>query len=108
MGEHIPGHMVCPHEDASEAERNRFVANVSRMLTSMEPKFISYKSGPVTFDSAVFQPLWRGLDKPHPLTELRDRAEAAIKKQSDKFKELGIVRRIAAMNAVRTMRAHRA
>ena len=68
----------------------------------MDPHFYSYKSGALTFDSAVFQHLSRFVERmPKALVAL---ADAEVHKNHDGNKSMGVIRKLAAMLAVRTSR----
>lgn len=80
--------------------REVYRMGVSLLMTQMRPTFYTYKSGMLTFDSAVFDPPWGVVPDAVDFT-LIDNAWA---QREQSFSEPGLVRRLAAMLAVRTMR----
>jgi hypothetical protein len=87
-------------EQQDEYLQSMWFIFANRIFDAMRPTFFSYKSGPLTFDSAVFQHIARNLDKA-PLAVQR----ILNKEAAEKFvPDPAITRKISAMLAVRTMR----
>jgi hypothetical protein len=92
-------------EPSDEAAHNEFNAAVGLILGTMRPRFFSYRSGNLVFDSAVFQSHSRGLDKaPGQMEAAKARAEAEIAENVALNRPPELVRKIAATLAVRTRR----
>ena len=91
-----------PEPDREGRAEPEFAALCSLAYSGMSPKLFTYRSGLLTFDSAVFQPKWNSWEKA-PL-ELQRAAEADIVEVSEKYSVPSLRRRIAAMLAVRTQR----
>lgn len=95
-------------EPTDEAAHNEFNAAVGLILGTMRPRFFSYRSGNLVFDSAVFQSHGRGLDRaPGRLQAMKARAEADIAVNIALNRSPELVRSIAATLAVRTRRLRR-
>jgi hypothetical protein len=74
----------------------------------MRPRFFSYRSGNLVFDSAVFQSHARGLDRASGLPQAaKTQAEADIACNVALNRSPELVRRIAATLAIRTLRLRR-
>ena len=77
--------------------REAYIRLMSLLITRMQPKFYEYRSGVLVFDSAVFVTPWHdALD--------HDALDASLLERETEFKEPGLVRRLAALMAVRTSR----
>ena len=85
---------LFPAEDDPYYQQS--VAQVCTILMRMEPRFFSYKSGSLTFDSAVFQSLARRI--PEGLEDPAAEARNAAWRLPD------LTQRVIAMLAVRTRR----
>ena len=91
-----------------EQTAKEFNAEIGLILGMMKPRFFSYRSGHLVFDSAVFQSHARGLDRaPAHLQEVKKKAEIAIAQNIAKNRSPELARAIAATLAVRTRRLHR-
>lgn len=97
--------MLIPDDEQTAKEFN---AEIGLILGMMKPRFFSYRSGQLVFDSAVFQSHARGLDRaPAHLQEVKKKAEAAIAENIAKMRSPELARAIAATLAVRTRRLRR-
>jgi hypothetical protein len=91
-----------------EQTANEFNAEVGLILGMMKPRFFSYRSGRLVFDSAVFQSHARGPDRaPARLREVKEKAETAIAQNVAKMRSPDLARAIAATLAVRTRRVRK-
>jgi hypothetical protein len=91
-----------------EQTANEFNAEIGLILGMMKPRFFSYRSGQLVFDSVVFQSHARGLDRaPAHLQEVRKKAGIAIAQNVTKLRSPELARAIAATLAVRTRRIRR-
>jgi hypothetical protein len=96
------GEMLIPDDEQTVKEFN---AEIGLILGMMKPRFFSYRSGQLVFDSAVFQSHARGLDRaPAHLHEIKKKAEMAIAQNIAKMRSPELARAIAATLAVRTRR----
>jgi hypothetical protein len=93
---------VYPELDAKGNADPTFVAMVCRILGGMRPRFLSYRSGVLTFDSAIFQPVSRYLDKAPDAW--RSRVDGEFAGLVNKNRVAVVSRKIRAMLAVRTGR----
>jgi hypothetical protein len=89
--------------DDAEGQRELGVAISLIFARLMKPRFFSYKSGNLRFDSVVFQHHMRS-ELMEPFASMAHLAERSVVARVKAFKELSVVRRIGAMLAVRTMR----
>lgn len=84
---------------APTEERAKYLAVLVFLLNAMGPAWHSYRSGALTFDSVVFE---------HPGRLIPDRfydvIEGAVAARIKGFRVPAVVRRVAAMLAVRTRR----
>lgn len=102
--------LVYVDQDAGKAHV-AFVAAVGLILGTMKPVFFEYKSGSLTFDSAVFESYARGMDMadlpwaPGWVLAMKAAAEKEIVASAKTFKSVPLIRRIGAMLAVRSKRA---
>lgn len=101
---------TCPNEDGAgtymypELDANgntdpHFAALVGMLFSRTTPKLYSYKSGMLTFDSAVFQSPLRNM--PEFLEASMDDSVAELEEE---YKDAPLARKISAMLAVRTTR----
>lgn len=96
------GAMLLPDDEQTAKEFN---AEIGLILGAMKPRFFSYRSGNLVFDSAVFQSHARNLDRvPAHLQELKQNAEFAIAQNRAQMRSPELARAIAATLAVRTRR----
>ena len=96
------GAMLIPDDEQTGKEFN---AEIGLILGMMKPRFFSYRSGRLVFDSAVFQSYARGLDRaPAHLQEVKKKAEIAIAQNIANMRSPDLARAIAATLAVRTHR----
>ncbi len=79
--------------------RNPLVAR----YVAMRPRLLTYKSGLLRMDSAVFEPVSRGRDERIP-AKILERIMAEVSELETKHAEPDLVRQIAAVMAVRTKR----
>lgn len=104
----------------AEFMRSMITTEVERM----EPRFLSYRSGPLVFDSAVFRPTSRFIDQLHSdggfnawRTRVKDALGLTVPSASDMETEVmqtrrvdhvpKVARRVNAVLAIRTMRLSR-
>jgi len=99
------GEMLIPDDEHTVREFN---AEIGLILGMMKPRFFSYRSGQLVFDSAVFHSHARGLDRaPAHFQEVKKRAEVAIAQNITKMRSPELARAIAATLTVRTRRLRR-
>ena len=94
--------MLIPDDEQTAREFN---AEIGLILGTMKPRFFSYRSGHLIFDSAVFRSHARALDRmPTHLQQIKKQAELAIANNIAKMRSPELARAIAATLAVRTRR----
>lgn len=84
--------------------RAAWQANLAGMMNLLAPRFTSYKSGALTFDSVVFEHHAKVLLRPEYQAML-DTHVRGLEEREVSFREPFVARRIAATLAHRTMRA---
>lgn len=89
-------------DEQSELMRSAWMVFANRIFVALSPRFFSYKSGSLTFDSAVFVSHASGFDDPRMPQSIASTYDLVVasKHQSD----IGTARKISAMLAVRTRR----
>lgn len=90
------GEARFPYVPRGDPDRGGFLTMILGFLRQMQPRFFSYKSGDLTFDSVVFRHHARIVPTGFVLDELVEREKA--------WREPLVQRRVSAMLAVRTMR----
>jgi hypothetical protein len=93
---------MYPELDANGNADPFFAATVSMAFAGMRPKMFSYKSGVLTFDSAVFQSLSRYVERAPAAWQ--STVESEMRAFEDEYREASVSRKIAATLAVRTTR----
>lgn len=92
-----------PEADEDGNAEPEFAALCSMQYSAAKPKLFSYRSGVLTFDSAVFEHPARKIESAPAI--MRKLFDDDLSGKRDKFSVAKVVRKIAATMAVRTARA---